>query len=112
MLDGIYSIVFRGADDFGMGILILNSGNILGADVGGIQYDGKYSESNDVVEVDLTMTVPPGATLVQGTKAQSLVYTIPVKTTVPKNAFEQNQPVLLQLPPGPVNVIFRRLRKL
>lgn len=112
MLDGIYSITFRGRDDWGMGMLILQDGSILGADAGGVQYDGKYVETKSDVKVAFTMTVPPGATLVQGTKAQSSAYKITVEETLPVAAFDNSQPVLLSLPPGPVNVIFRCLRRL
>jgi hypothetical protein len=112
MIDGIYSITFRGRDDWGMGMLILQKGSILGADSGGAQFDGQYFERGPVVDVKMTMTVPPGATLVQGTKPQPFAYTIPVEIAVPTTAFANRQPVLMQLPPGPVNVIFACLRKI
>src|ERR1035437_2151568 len=82
MIDGIYSITFRGRDDWGMGMLILQKGSILGADSGGAQFDGQYFERGPVVDVKMTMTVPPGATLVQGPKPQPFAYTIPVEIAV------------------------------
>lgn len=112
MLDGIYSIAFRGRADWGMGMLLLQQGKILGADSGGVQYDGKYVENISDVKIELTMTVPPGATLVQGTKAQSSSYSIQIEESIPAAVFFNGEPVLLNLPPGPVNVIFRCLRKL
>ncbi len=112
MLDGIYSITFRGAVDWGMGLLILRKGLVTGSDVGGVHYDGRYRDLGSAVEINLTMTVPPGATLVQGTPAQPTAYTVPVNVTIPKTDIESRQPVLLELPQGPVNIIFRRLREL
>lgn len=112
MLDGIYTITFRGEADWGMGMLIFQDGQIIGADVGGVQYDGSYIEEGTAVTFDVTMTVPPGSTLVQGTPARSTAYTVPVKTPIPRKAFETGEPVLIDMGPGPVNVIFRRLRTL
>lgn len=112
MLDGIYSITFRGREDWGLGMLILQNGTIIGVDSGGVEFDGQYSDGALGVEVKVTMTVPAGATLVQGTRAQPFPYTVPFTLIVPRIAFDNAQPVLLELPPGPVNVIFRRLRKL
>lgn len=111
MLDGIYSITFRGAVDFGIGVLILQKGSVIGADSGGVQYDGNYVERENLVDIDLIMTVPPGATLVQGTKARPQEYRVPIKATLPAIVFERGQPARLELEPGPVNVIFRFLRK-
>ena len=111
-MDGIYAMAFRGAADWGTGMLILKDGNIIGADVSGVQYDGTYKISGESVAVNFVMTVPPGTSLVQGVPARSETYKIPVETTIPRAAFENNAPVPLRLPPGPVNVIFRRLRNL
>jgi hypothetical protein len=112
MLDGIYSITFRGRADWGMGMIILQHGSITGADAMGALYDGSYIDSGANLEIRFTMTVPPGVALVQGTPAQPKAYSISTEATVPKTAFAEGHPVLLQLPPGPVNVIFRRLRQL
>ena len=112
VLDGIYSITFRGAVDWGMGMLILRKGLVTGSDFGGVRYDGRYRDLGSAVEINLTMTVPPGATLVEGSPASPTAYTVPVNVTIPITAIDSSQPVLLQLPQGPVNVIFRRLRAL
>lgn len=112
MSDGIYSITFRGASDWGMGMLILQRGIVVGSDAGGVQYDGAYQDVGDSISFRITMTVPPGVPLVQGIPTRPQTYTVPIEVTIPKRAIESSQPILLQLPPGPVNVIFRRLRSL
>lgn len=112
MLDGFYSMTYRGAVDWGIGMLVLRNGVIVGADAAGALYDGSYREEGLKVRIELTMSVPPGVTLVQGGPAQPTTYRVPVSVTVPISAVELSQPILLQLPPGPVNVIFRRLRAL
>ena len=112
IMDGIYAITFRGAADWGTGMLVLKNGTVVGADVSGVLYDGTYSVLGENVVVKFIMTVPPGAALVQGVPARPESYKIPVDTVVPISSFENNNPVLLKLPPGPVNVIFKRLRAL
>lgn len=113
MAAGIYTMTYRGATGgWGMGMLVLTKGTITGADsVGGI-YDGRYSENADSIILEMEMTVPPGVTLVQGTPAQPVAYKVPFNATIPKRAIETSAPVLVQLPPGPVNVIVTRLRNL
>ena len=112
MVEGIYSITFRGSADWGIGMLLFQRGIILGADVSGVQFDGVYRDDGEALHVDLTMAVPPGVMLVMGGPPQSKPYSIPVEAKVPKICLETQEPLLLNLPPGPVNVIFKRLRKL
>lgn len=110
MREGIYQITFRGAADWGMGMLVLKDGTITGADVGGILYDGIYHDKGDNIEVNVTLTVPAGTILVQGTPPRSMEQKIPFTATISKQDLENRQPILIVLPPGPVNVIFNRLR--
>ena len=112
MIDGIYSMTFRGATSWGVGMMVLLRGKVSGADAGGVVYDGQYSETTTELILDVTMRVPPGGLLVQGTPARATAYDVPFKTSIPKNAIDQALPVLVQLPPGPVNVIVRLLRQL
>lgn len=111
-MDGIYSIAFRGSADWGIGLLLLRKGTVTGADGGGILYDGDYQDAGALIEFNITMSVPPGATLVQGTPARPTAYTISFGANIPRTALNEAHPVLLELPQGPVNVIFRRLREL
>ncbi|SRR5713226_4193983 len=111
-MDGIYSITFRGAIDWGMGMLLLRSGRIVGADVSGVLYDGIFRNHQGMISVNVEMTVPPGATLVQGGPARPQPYKVPFAATLPERALRDGTPVLIQMPPGPVNVIFKFLRAL
>ncbi len=112
MIEGIYQITFRGAADWGMGLLIIKDGTITGADVGGVLYDGTYSEKDDTVAMTMSLTVPAGATLVQGTPPRTTEQKVDFTASLSKAAVESKQPILLNLPPGPVYVILNRLRKL
>ena len=112
MFDGIYSIAFRSSVDWGIGMLLLRKGTITGADVAGVLFDGSYQAGLGGLSIKMTMTVPPGVTLVQGTPARPTQYTVPIDLTLPGDALQSQRPVLLPLPHGPVNVIFRKLRRL
>lgn len=111
-MDGIYTITFRGAATWGAGMLVLQNGSVTGADTAGVLYDGQYADKGSYLAITMQMTVPPGVSLVQGTPTQPKAYTFSFTASVPKNAMESGEPVLMQLPQGPVNVIFRRLRAL
>ena len=112
MIAGIYSITFRGAADRGIGMLVLQGGTVTGADAAGVLFDGTYKEDGERVSFSLTMTVPPGVVLVQGTAPRPVPDEVPIAASVPVKALDNFEPVLMEMPPGPVNVIFRRLRKL
>jgi hypothetical protein len=109
---GIYTMTFRGAAGWGMGLLELRDGVAAGADVAGATYDGTYVETDDDFTLQMHMTVPPGVTLVQGTAPRPVPYSVDFNATIPKGSIEANQPILLDLQPGPVNVIVSRLRDL
>jgi hypothetical protein len=112
MLNGIYSVTFRGMADWGMGMLLLREGILTGADAGGVLYDGDYTERGNEVALNVVMTIPPGVALVQGTPPQSTPYSIRSEMVIPRRAFDNSETVRLDLPPGPVNAIFKLLRKL
>lgn len=112
MVDGIYSITFRGAADWGLGMLVLREGTVTGADAAGATFDGVYKKDGERVSFNLVMTVPPGVVLVQGTPARPVSYEVQFAASVPIKALDSSEPVLLEMPPGPLNVIFKRLRKL
>jgi T3SS negative regulator,GrlR len=112
MTDGIYSITFRGATDWGLGMLVLRSGRLTGADVGGVLYDGRYHEQAGSLIIEAELTVPPGATMVQGVPARPQTYKVPFTALVPQTAIREGTPILINMPPGPVNVIIKFLRAL
>ncbi len=112
MSAGIYLMTYRGAVGWGQGLLVLHQGRVTGADAQGGLYDGTFADQPDDIFLDLTMTVPPGVVLVQGSQPQPITYTVPFRANIPKQSIEQELPVLVSLPPGPVNVIVKRLRAL
>jgi hypothetical protein len=101
MIDGIYTMTYRGAISWGIGVLVLRRGTVTGADAAGGLYDGRYVEQADNVVLEMKMTVPAGMELVQGTPPQPKPYEVPFNATIPKRAIETSEPVLVPLPPGP-----------
>lgn len=111
-VNGIYSMTFRGAAGWGMGLLELRDGVAAGAGAEGATFDGTYEETEEDIRLNLCMTVPPGVTLVQGTQPKPVQYSVPFNATIPKLAINTSTPILVELAPGPVNIIVRRLRTL
>lgn len=103
-------MTFRGATTWGMGMLLLQRGRLTGADIAGVLYDGTYRNEGGALVVDAELTVPPGASLVQGVPARPQLYRVPFKAHVPQAAIVEGQAVLIDMAPGPVNVIFKFLR--
>jgi hypothetical protein len=112
MADGIYTMTYRGAADWGMGMLVLRRGQITGADTAGGLYNGRYIDQSEAIVLEMIMTVPAGVALAQGTPPRDRAYDVQFNARIPKRAIDNAQPVLVELPPGPVNVIVKRLRRL
>ena len=111
-MDGIYSMTFRGAFDWGIGMLVLRKEVVTGVDAAGVNYDGRYLDLGDKIKFEIVMKIPPGVTLVQGTPARPDTYETCFKATISKADMVNNQTIKLNLPQGPVNVIFSKLREL
>ncbi len=111
-MNGIYSMTYRGAVDWGIGMLVLQNGVVTGADIAGALYDGGYTESPTDLFLTMNMHVPAGVQLAQGGPPRANAYDVPFSATIPKRAIESSTPVLVELPPGPVNVIIKQIRSL
>lgn len=112
MIDGIYSMTYRGHADWGMGMLVFLGGVVTGASVGAVTFDGQYVELSDEVTIDVTMHVPAGVPLVTGKPAQPQPYEVPFTATISKAALESGETVAIDMGLGPVNAIFQKLRSL
>lgn len=112
MLEGFYGIYFTGAIGSGMGLLTIKSGVVCGVDAAGGIYDGKYvhNAGTGLNDVQLRLTLPPGASLVTGALAGAQPMTMNMNLSLPDNLGGE-QPVRVNTPTGPVNVIFRKIRE-
>ena len=111
MKEGFYSITFMGtAGNVGVGVLVLDTGFIVGVDIGGVRYDGeyKYNPKTEMLDADVTLTVPPGVPLVTGIPPQNKEWSFTFQVSFPRET--PQTPILVQTPTGPVNVVIRFLR--
>lgn len=108
-MEGFYAVYYTGAAGFGHAVLAIRDGILSGADAAGGVYDGTYKLGEaGAVSIEVTLTVPAGATLVTGQTLPS-PYNQTIKAELPVN-FAGGQPVPMQTPLGPVNAIFKKLR--
>lgn len=112
MLDGFYRMTFTGTAGSGFGIVAFRGGAIAGADVAGATFDGSYKENsaNRTFDFQITMHAPAGVTPVQTGIALAAPMTIPINGSVAEPAMVSNEPILLQTPLGPVNILFKKIR--
>ena len=113
MKEGFYSITYAGAGaggDPGFGILVLDTGAVIGADVAGGRYDGTYvyNDKTEMIDAKLKLTVPAGVWLLTGVPAQDKEWSFEFEASFPRETSET--PFRVDLPSGPVNVIIRFLR--
>jgi hypothetical protein len=108
MIEGFYRIAFTGAAGSGFGILVLCKGAVAGADVAGGTYDGSYKEQKDTIELNVTMRAPAGVALVQNGIPLTVPIALPFKTSLPHD-LGSGTPILVNMPPGPVNVVFVKI---
>ncbi len=111
MTSGFYSMAYTGAVGTGFGLIALSKGVIAGADVGGGMYDGTYVEKASGIDFKMTMKFPAGVIPVQTGIPLTQPMTVPFDVSLPSDLGAE-KPVLLQLPMGPINVIFKKLREL
>jgi hypothetical protein len=110
--DGFYSIHFRGAADWGIGMLALHNGKVTGVDVAGVTYDGSAAPtSGGNIGVNIVLNVPAGVALVQGV-SKPQPWQLPINVVVPEQNLGNGQPVAVATPVGPVQVVFKKLRDL
>ena len=107
--EGFYSVQYVGIAGFGAGVLVFETGMVVGADAGGGLYDGTYTVDTrrDVIHVKVTLTVAPGVGLVQGVPPQAQAYKVPIETSIPRNTAG---PFLVETGPGLVAVVMRKIR--
>lgn len=109
--EGFYKFMYEGAAGFGGGILVLDTGFVVGADVTGAEYDGtyKYNPNTNMLDVQITLTVPPGVALVTGMPPSTDEYKIEIGAPFPRE-FETPVPIDLDTPTGPVRVVVTKIR--
>lgn len=111
--DGYYAGYFAGAEGEGLGIISLNNGVLVGADVTGTKFDGTYQKDNITGDLvgNVTVAAPPLVKLIQGhdTGDKGITYNVPFR--LPPD-FTSKPYILLDTIYGPINVKLVKLRDL
>ncbi len=109
--EGFYQIRYAGQAGQGVGIMVLDTGLVVGCDVVGGRYDGtyNYNQTTDLLDLEVTVWVPPGTWLVQGIPARSEPYTFQARASIPRN-FTGEQAFAGQTEFGPVAFRLTKLR--
>ena len=75
-------------------------------------YDGTYAENPTTgdVAIKVNMHAPAGATPVQTGIALTADAIFPISANLPRVAMDNEAPILLKTPLGPVNLVLRKIR--
>jgi hypothetical protein len=104
MREGFYKLEFIGAVGWGVGVVVLDTGFVAGADAGGVIYCGTYTHDSgpDELVLDIELRVPPGAQLVTGGQAHPLPRKLRARSRIPRT-FSGTQVFNATTDDGPVN---------
>jgi hypothetical protein len=108
--EGFYAGYMTGTDGQGFAMFVFLNGVIVGTDALGVSFDGKYKilKTGELVG-DVTVTVPPNGTVIQGVTSgpSGMTYNVPVKFGV--KDFDLDF-IELSTPLGPINLVMKKLR--
>lgn len=94
----------------GLALFLLRAGVLVGADLGGVQFDGTYEQDKEGVYTgSVVVRVPAGVTVIQGVTAPpaGLKYEVPLR--LPAN-FAEEPFIEITTPLGKVNARLQKLR--
>jgi hypothetical protein len=109
--EGYYSIVFQGSAGWGAGMIVLDTGLVIGADPFGGKYDGTYTynPATQCLDIKATVTIAAGGWSVNGVVAGSQATTFPVVASIPRGHVTGFQHTV-QTPNGPINIVLNKVR--
>lgn len=109
-LDGFYAGYMTAAGGSGVALFILKDGILVGADMGGVQFDGSYSPGMDGdFTGTVTVKVPAGVTVIQGVTAPPAGLRYEVALRLPGD-FATEPFIEITTPLGKVNARLQKLR--
>jgi hypothetical protein len=109
MTKQLYAAYFTGSAGVSMGLFLIGDGLIVGADIGGLKYDGSLAMAADgSLHGVVSFILSPGQRLITGAAAQS-AEDFAIAVELPPD-FSSGAIVELNTPAGPVNARFEFLR--
>jgi hypothetical protein len=112
-MDGFYVAYMTGRVGTSLLMIVISQGTIVGADIGGINYDGTIAPKADGsgYNCSVVYVVQPGTALITGAPAPTEPQRIPVQFDLPNN-FADGQIITIETPLGPLNAKFQKIRGL
>ncbi|HZV21678.1 MAG TPA: hypothetical protein VE986_09050 [Hyphomicrobiales bacterium] len=111
MAKQIYVAYFTGVAGVSVGMFLIGDGLIVGADVGGLKYDGTVeADSNGTLRGVVRFILSPGQRLITGAIAES-TEDFAVNVELPPH-FASGAPVQIDTPAGPINARFEFIRSI
>lgn len=110
--EGFYSIQYQGPKGQGFGLIALDTGTVVGADVTGGLFDGtyNYNHKTEMLDVKITLTVPAGESLVTGAPPQASEYKTTFESSLPRTLGEE-KPIQVNGPENqPIHVVIKKIR--
>lgn len=108
MEEGYYSFTYAGPYGSGLGMLVLDRGRVVGADLVGGTYRGTYARREATGELDFEIVVdsPAGTWLVQNGHRLGEAMSYTVKGTLTADG---RTPLSLTTPFGPIEIVVRKI---
>jgi hypothetical protein len=111
MIDGFY-VGYMSAQGYGVVLFIFRKNRLVGTDVGGVRFDGKFaSDSAGSYSGNVTVKAPPNVELIQGVNSGPNGLTYDVPFSLPSNFLEAPF-IKIATPFGAVNIKLEKLRDL
>lgn len=112
MRDGMYGIQFASTKQWGVGVIVLDSGRAFGADAAGVKFDGDYvyDDGKREAALRLKITFPPNVEAIFGVRHP---YEWSIDITTNLNPHADSGQVTIETPLGPrIGATYRFLRTL
>jgi len=105
-----HAISFTGVAGWGTGVLVFDTDSnlVVGADSGGVIYDGQFTVEHGRLTARVQATVPAGTALVTGVPPSNQPSTFTVNISIPMDDMLNVVPV--DTPVGPVRIQLRQIR--
>lgn len=109
--EGFYSIIFQGRTGWGAGVIVLDTGVVVGADPFGGTYDGTYiyNPATDRLDIDVVVTMAPGTEAVTGVAAGASPVKFPAKLSIPRGNVTGLKHTATT-PSGPIDLVLNKIR--
>ena len=110
-INGFYGAYLTGIATQGFAMFVFRNGRVVGVDIGGVKYDGTYTDTAAGYAVKLKVVIPPNVSLIQGVTvgpqgdSSELSFELPL-------AFLEKPFLRVNAKHGPVNAKIVKLREL